>query len=218
MQLETKIYQKENSLKIGKQLKASAKDLFGSHFLAKQLATRDITSQYRQSYLGVIWSFITDAINLPTTNTKAARGIMSKINFPKEALVLSGIYKLRFNSSIKIGLLIILIFAFGIGFYWSLLLLAFAPSISGIGDGDILNNVDVSLYVVRQDYTKRGMLNFVNEKHETKQIKNISLVYNGYDQKAKFGYGYGNYANGYHEDEKKEQSKLDRIRSFFKIG
>ncbi|AXP79285.1 Teichoic acid translocation permease protein TagG [Mariniflexile rhizosphaerae] len=167
MQLETKIYQKENNLKIGKLLSASAKDFFGSHFLAKQLATRDIKSQYRQSYLGIIWAFITpissafvwiflnstgtvnlsdtgvpypvfvfsgtliwsiitESINSPTSNTNAARGIMTKINFPKEALILTGIYKLLFNSSIKIGLLVVLIFAFGIGFHWSLLLFPFA--------------------------------------------------------------------------------------------
>ena len=167
MQLETKIYQKENNLKIGKLLRASAKDFFGSHFLAKQLATRDIKSQYRQSYLGIIWAFITpitsafvwiflnatgtvnlsdtgvpypvfvfsgtliwsiitESINSPSSNTNAARGIMTKINFPKEALILTGIYKLLFNSSIKIGLLVVLIFAFGIGFHWSLLLFPFA--------------------------------------------------------------------------------------------
>jgi lipopolysaccharide transport system permease protein len=167
MPLETKIYQKENNLKIGKLLKASAKDFFASHFLAKQLATRDITSQYRQSYLGIIWAFISpissalvwiflnatgtvnlsdtgvpypvyvfsgtliwsiiiESINAPASNTNAARGIMTKINFPKEALVLTGIYKLLFNSSIKIGLLIILIFAFGIGLHWSLLLFPLA--------------------------------------------------------------------------------------------
>jgi len=167
MELETKIYQKENNLKIGKLLKESLKDLLGSHFLAKQLATRDIKSQYRQSYLGIIWIFITpltsafvwiflsytgtvqlsdtgvpypvyvfsgtliwsmitEAINSPTSSTNAARGIMSKINFPKEALILSGVYKLLFNSSIKIGLLVVLIFLFGIGFHWSLLLFPFA--------------------------------------------------------------------------------------------
>jgi len=167
MELETKIYQKENNLKIGKLLKASLKDLLGSHFLAKQLATRDIKSQYRQSYLGIIWIFITpltsalvwiflsytgtvklsdtgvpypvyvfsgtliwsmitEAINSPTGSTNAARGIMSKINFPKEALILSGVYKLLFNSSIKIGLLVVFIFLFGIGFHWSLLLFPFA--------------------------------------------------------------------------------------------
>ncbi len=167
MALETKIYQKENNLKFGRLLKESCKDFFNSHFLAKQLASRDIKSQYRQSYLGIIWAFITpvtsalvwiflnlsgtikltdtgmpypvyafsgtliwsiikEAINLPTNTTNAARGIITKINFPKEALVLSGIYKLFFNTSIKIGLLLIFIFAFGIGFHWLLLLFPLA--------------------------------------------------------------------------------------------
>lgn len=167
MQLETKIYQKENNSKLGRLIKESFNDLLGSHFLAKQLATRDIKSQYRQSYLGMIWIFITpltsafvwiflsytgtvqlsdtgvpypvyvfsgtliwsmisESINSPTNNTNAARGLMTKINFPKEALVLTGVYKLLFNSSIKTGLLIVLIFLFDIGFHWSLLLFPFA--------------------------------------------------------------------------------------------
>lgn len=167
MSLQTRVYQKENNLNMGTLLKQSVKDLVGSHFLAKQLAIRDITSQYRQSYLGIIWAFImpitsafvwiflnltgtvklsdtgvpypvyvfsgtliwsiiTESINAPTANTKASKGIISKINFPKEALILSGIYKLLFNSGIKIGLLVVLIFAFGIGFHWSLLALPVA--------------------------------------------------------------------------------------------
>jgi len=129
-----------------------------------QLAKRDISAQYRQSYLGILWLFITplatagvwiflnasgtialtdtgipypvyafsgtlvwsiiiEAINSPTAATNAARGIISKINFPKEALILSGIYKLLFNSSFKVLLLVVFIFAFGVGFHWSLLLL-----------------------------------------------------------------------------------------------
>lgn len=163
MSLETKIYQKENNLKIGKLLKASLTDLYHSHFLAKQLAIRDISSQYRQSYLGIIWAFITplitalvwvflnhtgtiqltdtgapypvfvftgtliwsiitESINTPMSATKSARGILSKINFPKEALILSGVYKLLFNSSIKIVLLVCFVFAYGVGFHASLLL------------------------------------------------------------------------------------------------
>ncbi len=163
MPLETKIYQKDNRLKLNRVLKACVKDFFGSHFLAKQLATRDIRAQYRQSYLGIIWAFITpvfsalvwimlsvtgtvklsdtgipypvyvfsgtliwsilkEAINLPTSNTNAARSILTKINFPKEALILSGMYKLFFNSAIKILLLVLIVILFGLGFSWSLLL------------------------------------------------------------------------------------------------
>lgn len=73
----------------------------------------------------LLWSIITETINSPTVSTYSARGIMNKINFAKEALIISGIYKLLFNSSIKILLLILFVFLFGIGFNWSLLLLPF---------------------------------------------------------------------------------------------
>ena len=167
MSLETRVYQKQNNTKIAKLFKESFHDIIGSRFLAKQLAVRDIKAQYRQSYLGIVWAFITplttafvwiflnatgtiqltdtgvpypvyafsgtllwsilkDAINSPTSSTNAAKGMMSKINFPKEALILSGIYKLLFNSSIKIILLIVFIFAFGVGFHASLFLFPIA--------------------------------------------------------------------------------------------
>jgi lipopolysaccharide transport system permease protein len=164
--LETKIYQKENNLRLLKLVKDSVFDIYHSRFLAKQLAVRDIKSQYRQSYLGMIWivitplataaiwiflnssgtlrvsdtgipypvyafsgtllwSIITEAINAPMNSTNGARGILSKINFPKEALITSGVYKLLFNSSIKIVLLFVFVFAFGIGFHWTLFLFPF---------------------------------------------------------------------------------------------
>lgn len=166
MSLEVRTYQKENNLRIGSLLKASFKDIVASRFLARQLAVRDIKAQYRQSYLGILWVFITplvtafvwiflnssgtikltdtgapypvfaftgtliwsiirESISAPTSNTKGARGIMSKINFPKEALILSGIYKLLFNTSVKAGLLILFIMVYGVGFHTSQLLFPF---------------------------------------------------------------------------------------------
>tara|TARA_B110000093_G_scaffold165136_1_gene189433 strand:+ start:354 stop:617 length:264 start_codon:yes stop_codon:yes gene_type:complete len=59
MALEVKIYQKENNIKIGRLIKDSLSDIYTSRFLAKQLAVRDISAQYRQSFLGVLWAFIT---------------------------------------------------------------------------------------------------------------------------------------------------------------
>jgi len=167
MELETKVYQKENNFRIGKMLKQSLTDIANSRFLSFQLAKRDIQAQYRQSYLGIIWAFVTplttafvwiflnssgtirvtdtgipypvyafsgtllwsiikDAINSPMNSTNSAKGIMSKINFPKEALIVSGVYKLLFNSSIKVLLLLVFIFFYGIGFHWSLLLFPLA--------------------------------------------------------------------------------------------
>jgi lipopolysaccharide transport system permease protein len=165
--LETHIYKKERTIKIGTLLKASLGDIYTSRFLSRQLAERDIKAQYRQSYLGILWAFIMPlttalvwiflnssgtiklsdtgipypvyafsgtliwsiiiaSINSPIQNTMASKGILTKINFPKEALIISGIYKLLFDSFIKVILLVILIFAFGVGFHWSLFLLPIA--------------------------------------------------------------------------------------------
>lgn len=71
----------------------------------------------------LLWSIITEAINTPMQVTNAARGILSKINFPKEGLLLSGIYKLLFNSVVKVLLLLVFVVVFGVGFHKSILFL-----------------------------------------------------------------------------------------------
>lgn len=165
------VYKRNKRINIFEQIFKSLIDLKQSHFLAKQLAKRDINSQYRQSFLGILWLFITpmvtagvwiflsgsgtimisdtgipypvyafsgtliwsiisESINVPLTTTVEAKNILNKINFPKEALILSGIYKLLFNSSVKVVLIVIIVFAFGIGFHWSLLLFPFTLLIS----------------------------------------------------------------------------------------
>jgi lipopolysaccharide transport system permease protein len=73
----------------------------------------------------LIWSILTETINAPMRSTQAARGLLSKINFPKEALIISGIYKLMFNSAVKIVLLFLIIYALGIGFHISQFLFPF---------------------------------------------------------------------------------------------
>jgi lipopolysaccharide transport system permease protein len=74
----------------------------------------------------LLWSIISDSINAPIISTTAAKGILSKINFPKEALLVSGIYKLLFNSAIKIVLLLVFIGLFGVGYHASILLFPLA--------------------------------------------------------------------------------------------
>jgi lipopolysaccharide transport system permease protein len=64
-----------------------------------------------------------DAINAPISNTTAAKNILSKINFPKEALIISGLYKLLFNSSVKIILLLVFLVVYGVGLQPSLVFL-----------------------------------------------------------------------------------------------
>lgn len=74
----------------------------------------------------LIWSIIVEAINNPIINTNAARNILTKIDFPKEALIVSGIYKLLFNSSIKVVLLLLLVLVYGVSLSWTILLFPLA--------------------------------------------------------------------------------------------
>lgn len=51
------------------------------------------------------WSIFTECLMLPLSAVNSNKGILSKINFPKEALILSGIYKMTFNLLIKLLLI-----------------------------------------------------------------------------------------------------------------
>ncbi|KAF2333165.1 polysaccharide biosynthesis tyrosine autokinase [Flavobacterium daemonense] len=69
---------------------------------------------------------------------------------------------------------------------------------------------DVTLYIVRQNYTKKDMITLLNTRVKRGELNNASIVLNGYENKAKYGstygYGYGNYSNGYLDEEKKPNS------------
>ena len=137
-------------------------DLWAGRELAWRLAVRDITAQYRQTALGLLWVFILplanaavwlflngsgivtpgdtglpypvyvfagtmlwsvfmDAANAPLQQTTAAKPMLAKINFPREALILSGIYQTLFNAAIKITVMIPVVIFLGVAPEWSLL-------------------------------------------------------------------------------------------------
>jgi succinoglycan biosynthesis transport protein ExoP len=71
---------------------------------------------------------------------------------------------------------------------------------------------DVTLYIVRQNFTKKGMITLLNNRVDRGELHNASVILNGFENKAKYGGGYGygygygggNYSSGYHESEKKK--------------
>lgn len=67
-----------------------------------------------------------------------------------------------------------------------------------ISDGLLLNDyVDMTLFVVRSDFTKRASVNRAREIFEQKKLVNPSLIFNGVKkQKDAYGYGYKNYGYG----------------------
>jgi lipopolysaccharide transport system permease protein len=144
-------------------VKGMVADLWSGRELAWRLTVRDVSAQYRQSFLGILWALILpfantavwlylnltgivvlqktaipfpvyvfagtmlwsifmDSINAPMGETNAARGMLARLNFPKEALLLSGIYKTLFNASIKIGLLLCVLPFFKVNPGWGLFL------------------------------------------------------------------------------------------------
>jgi lipopolysaccharide transport system permease protein len=143
-----------------------AKDLIESRELAWRLTVRDISAQYRQAFLGILWAFILplantiawlfltgtgiiavsdtelpypvyvftgtmlwaifmDALNAPLQQVNAAKAMLAKLNFPREALIVSGIYQTLFNASIKIVLLLCTMIIMGVNPGFGLLLFPF---------------------------------------------------------------------------------------------
>jgi len=73
------------------------------------------------------------------------------------------------------------------------------PPVGLVSDALELDDyVDATLYVIRQHYTKKGMLRLINDKYKKKEVNNISFVLNYFRAKSKLGYGYGyGYEYGY---------------------
>lgn len=61
----------------------------------------------------MLWSIFMDAVNAPLQQTNAARPMLAKVNFPREALVLSGIFQTLFNAGIKVAVLFPVLFVLG---------------------------------------------------------------------------------------------------------
>jgi polysaccharide biosynthesis transport protein len=83
---------------------------------------------------------------------------------------------------------------------------------------------DITLYVVRQNFTKKDMITLLNNRENRGELNNISIVLNGFENKARYGYaygygydyGYGNYSSGYHDVEDDKSFFIKKLKSFFK--
>jgi len=131
------------------------RDLSYSRELAYRLFIRNLSAQYRHSFLGYFWAFVppivtaliwivlqrtaiinlpqtqemsypiyvftgtmlwrcfVDAVNMPLTSFRSAKYMLSKIAFPHEALFLSGLANLMFNSIIRILILAVVLSTLG---------------------------------------------------------------------------------------------------------
>lgn len=161
----TRIYTPESPLAHPAKLwREMVSDLWAGRELAWRLAVRDISAQYRQSALGVLWALINplmttavwlflstsqlvkvantaipypvfvftgtllwsiliDSLNAPLGQVNGNRALLAKINFPREALILTGIYQTLFNAAIKLSILLLVLPLLGIHPGWGGLLI-----------------------------------------------------------------------------------------------
>lgn len=144
-------------------MREMGRDLLASRELAWRLLVRDISAQYRQSLLGVLWAFVppivtalglvfarntgvvnlgetelpypayvmfsmvlwqtfVEALNGPIAAVNAAKPMLAKINFPREALLLAKLGEVAFNFGIKLILIVGLFIWFQMPVTWAVLL------------------------------------------------------------------------------------------------
>ncbi|GHC60052.1 exopolysaccharide transport family protein [Ulvibacter litoralis] len=99
-----------------------------------------------------------------------------------------------------------------------------SPPLGLVADSlELMKFADATIYMVRQNYTRRGMFSLINEKYKKGEVTNLSFLLNFFEEKGKYGYGYGYgyggygygaYGNGYHETEQK-LSFLGKIKKLF---
>lgn len=127
------------------------RDIMAGRELAWRLFIRDLSAQYRQTYLGYIWAFLpplvasmtfiflnsqgiviidtggipypafammgtllwqvfVDAIQSPINALNGARAMLAKINFPREAILMGGLYMVLFNFLVRLLLVAAVMF------------------------------------------------------------------------------------------------------------
>jgi len=62
----------------------------------------------------MLWQIFTEALGSPLSQIITSKGMLAKLNFPREALILSGLYKVLFSALIKIAILIPTVMLFGV--------------------------------------------------------------------------------------------------------
>lgn len=162
-------------------------DIRGAMELAWRLARRDITAQYRQSYLSYLWAFIlplantvvwimlnstgvvrvadtsipypayvftgtmiwqllVEAVQSPLQQVGGARSFLTKLRFPREALIISGILKQTFNLGIKLLIMVPAVMLLGVMPDWHLLLAPLAllvTMMTGIAIGLLISPIGI---------------------------------------------------------------------------
>ncbi|MFH1727689.1 MAG: ABC transporter permease [Pseudomonadota bacterium] len=184
--------------------KGMISDLLASKELAYRLMIRDISSLYRQTFLGIFWAFIppivtgavfillnknkiinvgqtdipypiyalvgtilwqvfVDALNAPLKIINSSKEMLSKVNFPKEALILSGLGQTIFNFVLRFLIILVVFVIFDMSFTFGIFYSIFAVLILiflGLSIGWLLVPIGVLYADVSKGLTFLSMIWF----------------------------------------------------------
>ncbi len=96
-----------------------------------------------------------------------------------------------------------------------------APPLGLVTDAlEISRHADATIFMLRLNYTKKGMLSLINSKIQRGELRNVNFLLNFYKHKRTdgygygYGYGYGSYGDAYHE--KRNKGLFNRLKRLFK--
>lgn len=189
------VYTPESLLRHPKRLfQQMWRDLLAARELTWRLMVRDISAQYRQSFLGVAWAFLppivmatgftlakdanvisvgatdlpypayvmfstalwqtfVEALNGPVQAVTAAKPMLARVNFPREALILAKLGEVFFNFAIKLILIVALFIWFSVSVSWTAIL-AIVALIHLVLLGTFIGVLLAPLGVLYQDISK----------------------------------------------------------------
>ena len=62
----------------------------------------------------MLWNIFTEALSMPLGQLNGSRGLLAKLNFPRESILVAGILKVLFGAGIKLAVLLPVIMAMGV--------------------------------------------------------------------------------------------------------
>lgn len=70
----------------------------------------------------MLWAIFSDAVNAPLQGAAASRDMLVKVNFAREAIIISGLYQVAFNAVIKLAIIVVAVMLIGVHPDWRLAL------------------------------------------------------------------------------------------------
>lgn len=101
----------------------------------------------------VLWQVFADSVNMPSQMVQQSYAILTKINFPREALILAGIGEVLAGLLIRFALLLGALLWFQVGISWARFWVPFGVLVLvalGVGLGLVLTPVGILYYDVAQ--------------------------------------------------------------------